>query len=150
MPTITYYRQWCKTCNDFELHFNRKCKACDTEYSDVYLKDIPEEKLTEQRKRYKESKRLGFKRIMEYSLSGFNTFSEPIKQIIESDAGQKRIDERINEKFEQAKLLREQQKEEAKKYKNVGRNDICPTCFENGLNIKFKKCVHFKELKHLL
>lgn len=105
MPTQTFYRTWCKTCQDWTWHIKPfeiniedskksdwRCKVCDTEITDTKLSEVPEEKLIEQRQRYKDYKRDEFKRIMGSMMSSGwvdgNTY-------IENDAGQKNIDERI-------------------------------------------------------
>lgn len=156
MPTRIYRRIWCKTCQDFTLHTSdgndgSKCRECDTVYTDVYLKDIPKDKLEAQRKRYTESqgnvvdKYLGLftetpeqRRIKEIA----HMFSEPGSdvEIIESDAGQKKIDDRKRkERAKRMAELREEREkgvEEYKKYKGLGRNDIC-IC---GSGKKYKKC----------
>ena len=155
--TTKKYRVWCKTCNDFVFHIkkdeNLDCTHCDTTYSEILLKDIPEEKIEEQRKRYKDHRKEEmnkvFKMIMEApeknrSKELINMFSSPDpdfdSEINESDAGQKAIDEE-NKKIREAEMaerqrIKDEQKEEAAKYKSLGRNDIC-IC---GSGIKYKKC----------
>ena len=152
MPTRTLRRIWCKTCNEFELHegdFKTKellCKECGTAYSDVYLKDIPKEKVLEQRKRYKDYQRKRDTDLFSYILKPRNPwadmFSEPGSdvEIIESDAGQKKLDDKEREKarqrMEEYRKKREEEKELLKKYRGLGRNDTC-LC---GSGLKYKKC----------
>ena len=108
MPTRIYQRIWCKKCNEFELHSRKGddliCESCGTTYTDVYLKDIPEEHLIEQRKRYTESQSNRFNDIYmqifkspeQRQMEQFaEMFSEPGSdvEVIESDAGQKSIDD---------------------------------------------------------
>jgi len=148
MPTRVLQRIWCKSCNDFTLHSKgfedkiTRCNDCKTEYTEVYLKDIPRDKILEQRERYKAYK--ANKGIVSKYLSMFqssNPFKEKFEtEIIESDAGQKSIDEerrkRIDEQYEERKRLKKLQEEEELKYKGVGRNDDCPC----GSGKKYKKC----------
>ena len=139
MPTITYYRMWCKTCNDFTLHFHDDaCKICKTAYSDVYLRDIPKDKIIEQRQRYKASKQRSFSRMMgAYMTMGANVFAtDPNVTIVESDAGQKSIDEEIKKEREAEKKKKEELKQESLKYAKVQRNEQC-LC---GSAKKYKNC----------
>jgi len=151
MPTRELRRIWCKTCNEFELHHYRFpntedwfCGACDTKYSPILLKDIPSDKLLEQRKRYKEYKKESIFNYLQGALIPSNPFMELFKDetvhITESDAGQRAIDEREQQKraaaYEKRRIEREKQMEEAKKYSHLGRNDIC-IC---GSGKKYKKC----------
>lgn len=148
MEQMVYRRIWCKECNDFTIHEIQKdeklnCNFCGTEYTEVYLKDIPEDKLEEQRDRYRLQER---KKLMNL-YSGFlnpytDIFRPPISKhvVLESDAGQKEIDER--KRRERAKRLaeyRERQEKKKKlqeKFKNVHRNDKC-LC---GSGKKYKHC----------
>jgi len=152
MPTREYKRIWCKTCNEFELHYhnykdnNLVCKECGTVYTDVYLKDIPKEKIIEQRKRYKLYRKESFNKMfsrMAYvsSLSMFNPFAETDDvEIIESDAGQRAIDEeeRQERKKEREQIIieREKEKERYKQFIKLNRNDLC-IC---GSGKKYKNC----------
>lgn len=156
MPTRELHRTWCVTCQEFELHQqnypdwdNWFCCECKTklEKTPIFVKDIPEEKILEQRERYKVSTRYDFDRVFSMMTMGSATgldgmFSIPGDDvhIIENDAGQKAIDkrERIRREEESAKRqkIREEEKAEQKKFKDVGRNDIC-LC---GSGLKYKKC----------
>ena len=157
MPTQTYYRIWCKTCNDFTLpHRSHKnmledkpveaqCNDCKTEYTDIFLSEIPEAKLVEQRKRYTEKKRkemedlFSFKFLSDMTRSPFDE-DWPKPEIVESDAGQKSIDEAAqkirDEEHRLEQIDRQRQVEEKIKYSSVGRNDLC-LC---GSGKKYKKC----------
>ena len=154
MPTTYLHRLWCKTCKDWILHKKawkavspHKCKDCDAVHERILLSKIPKDKILEQRERYEESTKKDFNNMLSGIMSGIgdkpiDLFSEdwPEPIIVESDAGQKKIDEKIAEKrkkeYEQKNLERQKQREEALKYKNLGRNDIC-LC---GTGKKYKKC----------
>ena len=130
---------WCKTCNDFTLHFHDDaCKTCKTVYSDVYLSEIPKDKIIEQRQRYKASKQRSFSRMMgAYMTMGANVFAtDPNVTIVESDAGQKSIDEEKQKEREEEKKKREELKQESLKYAKVQRNSPC-LC---GSGKKYKNC----------
>jgi len=164
MPIITYHRIWCKTCNEFTLHFFNKnnendesgyfCKDCKTKYSDILLKEIPNNKILEQRERYEKSKKEDFNNMLNgYLNPNFsflkemkNMFSEPGSniEIVESDAGQKLIDEKILEKRKEELKKYNEEREEAKKYKHLGRNEKC-LC---GSNLKYKNCCLKRILKY--
>ena len=157
MPTQTYNRIWCKTCEEFELHSQPingefTCHLCETVYSDIKLKDIPKDKLIEQRKRYSKAeseKNLKFYNSFlkgGYGGMGGNPLDDlfrddwPNAEIQESDAGQRLIDEK---KLEKERIERERQREQrlkdlelAAKYAKLNRNDIC-IC---GSLKKYKKC----------
>jgi len=135
-----------------------KCNDCDTVYTSIKLKDIPEEKMLAQRKQYTQAKQAKYSELMnQFSTGmygGFNTnpladlfsekFNEP--EIIESDAGQKIIDEREYElqRIKREKLLikRQEDKELAKQYSKLSRNEIClcGSIDSNGKPKKYKKC----------
>lgn len=147
MPTHTLKRIWCKTCNEFTLHsqpFDSKeliCRECDTHYTDIYLNEIPREKLLEQRQRYKNRKKERMNRILGGYLFTPDLFGLALEEeIYESDAGQIRLDEiereERNKIYEERRKQREAEKEEEKKFRNLGRNDIC-LC---GSGKKYKHC----------
>ena len=150
MPTQYYHRLWCRTCSNWTLHDwwlkddGYKCKDCETVHKPILLKEIPTEKILEQRKRYKEKEKESMGSMGMYLLgpTPSNPFSEDWSkpEIIESDAGQKNIDkikaEEQEKKAEKRRLERQKQHKEALKYKNLGRNDIC-LC---GSGKKYKKC----------
>lgn len=158
MPIIYKYRVWCKTCNDFTLHHepellkhNKKCITCKTDYTPMLISEIPKEKVIEQRKRYTEQKARRIRSLYTDFIMGYGAktlFSEnPQIEIIESDCGQKAIDEaEANErelKYQQKQALKLEIKQ---KFKGLGRNDKC-AC---GSNIKYKNCCLDKNEKILL
>lgn len=150
----TYRRIWCKTCNEFELHTQNDdksiCNECGTEYTDVFLKDIPTDKLEEQRERWKESQRKHMDETMKMIMNpGYNRmkelihmFSEPKQkiEISESDAGQEEIDKMEREEFQRKQEIKRrvnaQYQDYIKKFKGVNRNELCPC----GSGLKYKKC----------
>jgi len=136
----------------------KSCRVCGTVTTEYNLSDVPEEKIQEQRKRYNE-----YKKEHNSFISFLNVLSSPTRspisglfdedwdskyEIIETDAGQKAIDDeefriRNNKMIE----LREKQRlleEEYKKFKHLGRNDRC-AC---GSGKKYKQCCinKFKDL----
>ena len=145
MPTIKYYRWWCKTCNKFELHkFNSNdeliCK-CGTEYTEVYLNEIPNELLIEQRKRFVDSKS-GFLNNILIKDASQNMFREVGSDvtIIECDAGQSSIEDELLNRWNNALKKIEENKKLQNEHKNLGRNDLC-FC---GSGLKYKKCCYHK------
>jgi uncharacterized protein YecA (UPF0149 family) len=158
MPTLEYYRIWCKKCKDWELHKQKYpdwkewfCKECDTKHESVLLSEIPKDKILEQRERYNQKEKENTNKFFgEFMMSPeqrrvkeiVHMFSEPGSdiEIIESDAGQKEIDKKIREKrakiVEQKRQEKEKVKEELLKYKGLQRNDLC-AC---GSGKKYKKC----------
>lgn len=150
MPTQQRYRVWCKTCNEFTLHYEPNfltgpyilcCTDCKTDYTEIKISEIPKEKVIEQRKRYKERERRGLQSLYMSFLGGYglNTIlnEKPNISIIESDCGQKAIDEeeRKRKQLEWEEKQRIKQ-ETAEKFKSIGRNDAC-AC---GSGVKYKKC----------
>jgi hypothetical protein len=159
MPEIIYHRTWCKSCEDFTLHKwisidSSKaliCKDCKQEENGYSLSEVPEEKIKEQRKRYKDSKINNFKKVIgivdEMNKQNSHLFSEPSNSysIVECDAGQKRIDELSTKKYyEKKKAYQEKVDEYNEKFKHLQRNDIC-SC---GSQKKYKNC-HLKEFQNL-
>lgn len=150
MPIITKYRTWCKTCGEWELHSstminNEEELVCDEcgELHELYkFSEIPNEKLVEQRERYKETRFSHFKSVLfNQRMLNLNRFND--LNIIESDAGQKEIDEIIHEEYEKKrKELEEKRKLYEEKFKGVNRNDNCPCgkLDSNGKPFKYKKC----------
>jgi hypothetical protein len=142
MPTRTLYRIWCKSCNEFTLHgtgFEDKittCNTCKTEYTEVYLRDIPKDKLLAQRERYK-ARNDFFDTFLSMAQQPSSLYKQEYDtKIIESDAGLKSIREERSKRYEEQIKLKKLQEEEELKYKNVGRNDDC-LC-KSGK--KYKKC----------
>lgn len=150
MLTSILKRIWCKTCNEFELHDTKKvfakewfCNECDTEYTDVLLSKIPKKKLIEQRKRYKIQQTNEMNSIFNsYMMFGLNSFNDIgfESSIKESDAGQRKVDERLKVKIEKERKIKYEQKQKDLAYKatfhKLGRNEKC-LC---GSNLKYKKC----------
>lgn len=162
MPTYTNYkyRHWCQKCNDWKIFDEENtfkedkkltCSECGTEHQKTLLSDIPEDKLLEQRLRYKAQQKKDLNDIYsEFLMGGYNrnplaelfmeTPSSFNTRIVEADAGQKYIDEekRRIEAEERMKRYEERQKLLIWKaqYKNVNRNDVC-IC---GSGKKYKKC----------
>ena len=117
----------------------------------LLLKDIPKDKLLEQRERYNAKRRESYKRMYdEFTmdpqsrniLEMVNMFKEPgwDTEIEEADAGQKAIDETARLKRQEEIEKKEQRKqeviEECIPYKNLRRNDKC-IC-KSGK--KYKQC----------
>lgn len=156
MEQRVYKRIWCKSCNDFTIHElntgeKLQCNYCGTEYTNIYLKEIPKDKLELQRERYKFQQRRKYTDLYTgFLTNGLNElFEEPGKPVIlESDAGQEDIDTRIRQ--ERAKRMAEyREKQEKKKqlqekFKNTHRNDKC-LC---GSGLKYKYCC-LKEIRSL-
>lgn len=148
MPIQYRYRIWCKTCNDFTLHYDpelqeriRKCIVCKTVHTNILISEIPEEKVIEQRKRYIEQESRGIRSLFSDFLMGNGAktlFSEkPQIEIIESDCGQKQIDDQKRKQREIEYQEKQTLKLETKqKFKGLGRNDKC-AC---GSNVKYKNC----------
>lgn len=156
MPTIILHREWCKKCNDYTFHskgmgqdeVTKKyitkplaCNDCKTEYTDIELKDISEEKILLQRKRYTESQRDMYSDFINPKIGLKALFSEHYEtEIKEADAGQKEIDEEIRrnnfDEYIKRKKLRKEEQDELLKYKDIGRNDDCPC----NSGKKYKKC----------
>lgn len=162
MPTQYFYRSWCVPCGDWTLFHHSigeegaKCKTCNTSHATIKLKDIPDDKLLEQRERYKKQKKEKLNNLLGggYLFSRRGTigkgmmgqldemmsedYPEPV--IIEADAGQKSLDEiekrKRNIEITKRNIQRAKNYEEALKYKDLGRNDIC-LC---GSEKKYKKC----------
>lgn len=163
MPIRQFHRAWCKKCNDWTLFAQKPpnnedyfCTECEEKHVSCLLSEIPHEKLLEQRKRYKQNKKEEFSymfaELMNPTASWLkNMFSEPGYNdvIIESDAGQKQIDEKEREIREQKRIEAEQIKkdarEEYKKYVGLGRNETC-VC---GSGKKYKKCECFEKIRDI-
>ena len=150
MPTRVLKRQWCKTCQDYKTHqpktlFEKDwlCDVCETPYTETDISEIPQEKIEEQRKRWTEKNKRDFGGIYTSMLLGFGLdaiTSMSSTEIKEDDAGQNEINK---EQRKQRDLERERKQiqrlkdlEYKKKFKNLGRNDIC-IC---GSGKKYKKC----------
>jgi hypothetical protein len=145
MPSRRLNRFWCTKCQEYTLHEvgeDGGCTICGTVTSEYFLKDVPLEKLMEQRERYKRAKSkkmMGFyQSMLTLSNSNIDILAEnPNVEIHETDAGQKAIDQRrkdlLNKKIEEHKELKREYKE---KFSNTDRNETCPC----GSGKKYKKC----------
>ena len=167
MPTeIPKRRTWCKTCQDFSLFTTyltsenvividtlggeikkatrTVCMTCDNEYVPYRLSEVPEEKLIEQRARYRQMKKNEFIKMLNVyqdmsrsnilaSMMG-ELYDKPVGYTVrEDDAGQEEIT--AAEKAErEARWAAEQEFKD--KYHGAQRNDKC-RC-DSGL--KYKKC----------
>ena len=155
MPTRQLNRVWCSTCKDWELHTQHYpnwedwfCPVCENKWEPSLLSEIPEDKIKEQRERYKEHNRHSLDRIMGGMMLGglMDMWSEPGSDvdIRESDAGQRAIDEEARKererKSEERRRVRDAEIVEKKRFQNVGRNDQC-LC---GSGLKYKKCCETK------
>lgn len=159
------YRLFCTSCQDFTLHtlvykdetdhqdykylkfegedqdHASRCK-CGKQYETILVRDIPKDKLIEQRERFKAFRSKQLKEGLNiFSMLGmgttsssfFNSVEGPKTRIIESDAGLEQEEKIIQDrKKEQRRLL----KLEIEKFKDVQRNDTC-LC---GSGLKYKKC----------
>jgi hypothetical protein len=138
---------WCVNCQEWEL-FERPfkerelekedlvCGVCKNQFQDgLKYKDIPPDKLIEQRKRYKEGNRRDFQSMTMMMMSGGNDLFSNVSndRIVEHDAGQDEIDKQI---VENKVRVRKAEVEEFKKFAHLGRNDKC-AC---GSDKKYKKC----------
>lgn len=160
MPIREYKRLWCKKCNDWELFEQQYpnpsewfCKECESVHEKVFLSEIPEEKLIEQRERYKEKQKGSYTKYFEDIMSSpqernmkelVHMFSPPGSdwetEIIESDAGQNTIDAEKRKKRGEERVKKVEEKEKVRqdlfKYKGIQRNDLC-ACNSGK---KYKKC----------
>ena len=140
MPTITYYRFWCAKCQEYTLHLNQKCIECDSLNESYKLIDVPNEKIAEQRKRYKKAEMDKLSSILSMSRSNMlnELFDEsPKTEIIECDAGQKKLDEIAAQKREKAhQEYLEKKKIYKEHFQHLNRNDKCGC----GSGLKYKKC----------
>ncbi len=152
MPTTYFHRLWCVPCKEWTLHSEKfgtdcmNCHECKTAFRPVQVRDIPEDKIFEQRERYskdQEQKEQDF--LKAPFLMGGDTHSilsekwpKPI--IVEHDAGQEVIDKEVQrrqiEELKKKRAEKHKQQEEVLKYENLGRNEIC-LC---GSGKKYKKC----------
>lgn len=161
MPTRTFNREWCKFCKEWELFDKRilkkddgklfdgplTCRNCKNEYEETLLKDIPKEKIIEQRERYKKYEENNLNSVFMMmargglsNVGGMNESWPDDTDIIENDAGQYMIDKKNKEIRDEKinKLLNKRQKDlELKaKYHKLGRNDLC-ICNSGK---KYKRC----------
>lgn len=155
------YREWCKHCQDWkimdlvtvidnvkltEVPPSEKqkylvCSSCGTKATNYNLNELPQEKVLEQRNRYKNN-RLN---ILNYVYGRINPleelFSEPKIVIVEADAGLQNEEKQHHIKNEERQRKYLEEKNTLKgMYGWCRRNDICPC----GSGKKFKKC-HLNE-----
>ena len=148
MPTNQYYRNWCKTCNNFTIHSypvlgstDLTCK-CGTVWTTVTVGEIPKEKILEQRKRYKADRSERFRKTYSYltlmGMLGGGIDSTTIgMNVQETDAGlveAEAIDKARREARDKAV------REELDRFSKLGRNEPC-LC---GSELKYKKCCYAK------
>lgn len=170
-PKIEKHRLWCKKCKDWKLFTTKKlfdkeyfCEECKTQFEEILLKDIPEDKIKEQRERYKESIKkqnsMFSKGLMSGMAMGDISFgvqfghnlceNSGYLDIIEHDAGQLEIDIETERKKREIASKKEEEirlkREELKKFKDVNRNQLC-IC---GSGKKYKKCCLLKHNKYYL
>lgn len=162
MPTNTYHRLWCKNCVDWTLfnyciggeieNLHGKdvndesnygqyiCKTCNQKHAKTLLSEIPEDKLKEQQKRFKEKRSEQTRNALNI-FGGMSTsrysgmFSAPgsVSSINESDAGlialEKYQKERREERIKEINA-------DIEAHKHLGRNEKC-SC---GSDKKYKQC----------
>ena len=141
------HRLWCKSCNDWTIFSKNigeqlNCSACKTDHVDTLLSEIPEEKLIEQRLRYKTERGRQFREMINSakSIPSINIETSvalsgllEIDRILESDAGQIAIDKIRKEQLDAANKAK---KADIDAHKHLGRNDKC-RC-DSGK--KYKNC----------
>lgn len=145
MPTKALIRFWCKECKDYTVqHKDGPCLKCGTATESYCLSEVPEEKIRQQRERYKNQRGASFLNsylIFDLAMHGlpmhsFNPLFEGATRLVESDAGQKEIDEAYKKAIEERIEARRKLEEEFLTYKGTGRNDKCPC----GSGKKYKQC----------
>ena len=108
------------------------------------MSEVPEEKILEQQKRYREKQMNSYLKYLQPQKSIFEEmFSEEIGTTVihEDDAGWKEISEQRAQAREDARReIREAKEEYDRLYSHLGRNDLC-SC---GSGKKFKHC-HIKQ-----
>lgn len=156
------YREWCKHCQDWkimelvpvidnvkltEVPPSEKqkylvCSSCGTNATNYNLNELPQEKVLEQRTRYKNNRG----NILNYVYGGRrNTFEEMFGELktvtVEADAGLQEEEKQYRIKSEERHRKYMEEKDTLKGiYGYCRRNDICPC----GSGKKFKKC-HLSE-----
>jgi len=137
------HRHWCKTCNEWESFEVKEeeltCQKCSSLFEEVDLTTIPEEKIEEQRNRFRNMRRTDFQQMMSiYQFMATNPDSdvpmlESTTSVVEDDAGLLALEKLERERKEaeyQAKLV------DIAAHKHLGRNDKC-TCNSGK---KYKQC----------
>ncbi len=165
MPSQIKKRTWCTTCQEFELfesHLTSEttvldadgkeikklsktsCDTCGNEYVPYSLSEVPEEKILEQRERYRQMKKKEFFGMLSayQDMSKSNMLADMFGEVSdrpvgytvkEDDAGQEAID--IAERAEREARRREEI-EFKESHRGAQRNDKC-RC---GSGNKYKKC----------
>ena len=165
MPSTIKKRTWCTTCQEFETfasHLTSEttvldaagkeikklskttCDTCGNEYVPYSLSEVPEEKIQEQRARYKKMNREKFIKMLSayQDMSKSNILADMMREVSdrpvgftvnEDDAGQIAIDEAERAGREATRAAEQEFKA---RYHGAQRNDKC-RC-DSGL--KYKKC----------
>lgn len=156
--TNQYLRTYCKTCKDFVFHIEKirfpdkdaqqqddltmkqtvyyVHEECGTEFTPYTLSEVDDEKIKQQRQRYKEFRRSNFRKTLNlFAVMGLGFNMPDLKEgkYFESDAGLQLVEERLREAIRKKK---EEQQAELLKFKDVGRNERC-LC---GSGKKYKHC----------
>jgi len=156
---IVLRRAWCVSCKDFKIFeptvgnespSKLTCLDCNGEYQSTDHSEIPEEKLLEQRARYREKDVQEYVKLI-FMASSLHNLPESDISLTEDDAGQKEINRK--ERAKQEELKKQWQTERAKlreeyatKFHSIGRNEKC-AC---GSGNKYKRCCYKKyaDAKH--
>jgi preprotein translocase subunit SecA len=120
------------------------CDTCGNEYVPYSLSEVPEEKILEQRERYRQMKKTEFIKMLSayQDMSKSNILADMMREVSdrpvgytvkEDDAGQEAIDTAERAAREAKKLADIEFKEQ---YRGAQRNDKC-RC---GSGNKYKKC----------
>jgi uncharacterized protein YchJ len=165
MPNQIKKRTWCTTCQEFELFESHltsgttvldaegkeikklsktSCDTCGNEYVPYSLSEVPEEKILEQRERYRQMKKTEFIKMLSayQDMSRSNILADMMREVSdrpvgysvkEDDAGQEAIDS-AERAAREAKRREEIEFKES--YRGAHRNDKCRCGSEN----KYKKC----------
>lgn len=165
MPSQIKRRTWCTSCQEFETFESHltsgttvldadgkeikklsktSCDTCGNEYVPYHLSEVPEEKIQEQRARYKRMRKEEFIKMLSayQDMSSSNILADMMREvgdksigytIKEDDAGQEAID---LEERAHGEAVRSAEQEFKAKYHGAQRNDKC-RC-DSGL--KYKKC----------
>jgi len=148
--TKQYIRFWCSECKNFTVHnIDGPCLICGVETKEYKISDVPIEFILQQRRRFKNKRSSNFNKILNnlyYPLGGIFEETNFNYEVIETDAGQLKLEEDENKERQKVILERKEHEEEYKLfYKGVGRNEDCPC----GSNKKYKKCCisKFDDLK---
>jgi hypothetical protein len=165
MPSTIKKRTWCTTCQEFELFESRlssettvldadgkeikktsktTCDTCGNEYVPYSLSEVPEEKILEQRERYRQMKKTEFIKMLSayQDMSKSNILADMMREVSdkpveytvrEDDAGQEAIDTAERAARDAQRLANIEFKEQ---FRGAQRNDKC-RC---GSGNKYKKC----------